>query len=207
MGVDEVHHSDSTPSRRHVRALAGNNQQGASVGCASGPDLDGLAPVRDQVRERLPHRQSLQDSAAGDRPLQPLPQFWRNGDRVLVRHGGIVARGRSVDGCTARVGEFLDGAPRISPATPRASPSRTAPWRDYSAAATLRSCPARERKSRLSVPGAGAGRPRRWASSCRSRCSRRRRRRRVPGARSRARVRPGFRRARPQRAGDGMIDA
>ena len=109
MGVDEVHHSDSTPSRRHVRALAGNNQQGASVGCASGPDLDGLAPVRDQVRERLPHRQSLQDSAAGDRPLQPLPQFWRNGDRVLVRHGGIVARGRSVEGCTARVGELLDG--------------------------------------------------------------------------------------------------
>ena len=87
-GVDEVHHRNSTSSRRrHVRALGGTNQQGATVGCASGPDLDGLAPARDQVRERLPHRKSLQDSASGDRPLQPLPQFWRNGDRVLVRHG------------------------------------------------------------------------------------------------------------------------
>ena len=29
---------------------------------------------------------SLQDSSARDRPLQPLPQSWRNSDLVLVRH-------------------------------------------------------------------------------------------------------------------------
>ena len=85
-GVDEVHHSDSTPSRGHVRALAGNNQQWATVGCAFAPDLDGLAPVRDQVRKRLLHRKSLQDSSTRASPLQPLPQFWRNRDLVLVRH-------------------------------------------------------------------------------------------------------------------------
>ena len=85
-GVDEVHHGDSTPSRRHVWALTGNDQQWAAVSCASGPDLDGLAPVRNQVRKRLLNRESLQDSSTRDRPLQLLPQSWRNSDLVLVRH-------------------------------------------------------------------------------------------------------------------------
>ena len=78
--------------RRHVRALTGNNQQWAAVSCASGPDLDGLAPVRDQVRKRLLHRKSLQDSSARDRPLQLLPQSRRNSDLVLVRHWGMLTR-------------------------------------------------------------------------------------------------------------------
>ena len=78
--VDNVHHSKSTPGRQYVRAFTGDNQQRAAVVRGFAPYLDGLAPIRDQVRPRLLYRKRLQGPSAGDRPFEALPEFRRDRD-------------------------------------------------------------------------------------------------------------------------------
>ena len=102
-------------------------------------------------RRRLPRRRA-------GRPDKDVPRR-----RHAARHRPPARRARTWRGVTPGAcapgprgtgrprGRFVAGgwrSPQMVTRYARASPSRTAPWRDYSAAATLRSCPARERKSR-----------------------------------------------------------